>query len=379
MRGRSACFVATAVLLLCLAVLAPPTAAAPGAPAAPLPKAYVLVDADTGAILAQQDARTLRSPASTIKLLTALIASQRLEPTDPIPISPAAEAMPALKINVKAPQVWAYEHLMRAMMMVSANDAAVALAEKVGGGTLDGYVQIANETAARLGLADNPILNDPTGLDDQFSNKGGDRISPRDLAIIARAVLASPELMAIINTRDYNFTGGDLLPHHLPNHNLFLDLYPGATGLKTGATDLAGRTFVGSATRGGRTMVAVVFDAVDSYGSAAALLDQGFNTPVSAQVNLEHLPPVVPDAAAPPPPPTSAPEVVSAVSGPDASKSFFDSTWFALLVLVVGLLPLRALRRRVIARSIRTDEWLDDDLPPVRERRRPKHLATSRS
>lgn len=374
MRGRPAGFVATVVLLLGLTVVAAPSA--PAAPAFPLPKAYVLVDADTGAVLAQQDSRTLRSPASTIKLLTALIASQRIQPTDPIPISPVAEGMPALKINVKASQVWAYEHLMRSLLMVSANDAAVALAEKVGGGSLDGYVTVANETAARLGLVDAPILNDPAGLDDEFANKGGDRISPRDLAIIARAVLASPSLMEMIGTRDYSFTGGDLLPHHLPNHDLFLDLYPGANGLKTGTTDLAGRTFVGSATRGGRTMLVVVFDAVDTYGSAGALLDQGFNTPVTAEVGLDHLPPVVANAAAPPPPPTTVPDVIPSVTGVGTGDSILDSTGFALLVLVMGLLPLRALRRRVIARSTRPDESLDD-LPPQREQRRPKHLATS--
>src|SRR3954452_23922150 len=68
----------------------------------PTPKAYVLVDADTGAVIAQQDAHTNYKPASTIKLLTALAASQRVAPNDPIPISPVAEGMPARKINVKA-------------------------------------------------------------------------------------------------------------------------------------------------------------------------------------------------------------------------------------------------------------------------------------
>ena len=107
-------------------------------PGAPLPKAFVLVDADTGAVIAQQDDRTVRLPASTIKLMTALIAVQRLQPGDGIPISPLAEGMPARKINVKAGQVWTFKDLLYSMMMVSANDAAVAIAEKLGGGTLDG-------------------------------------------------------------------------------------------------------------------------------------------------------------------------------------------------------------------------------------------------
>jgi D-alanyl-D-alanine carboxypeptidase len=322
------------------------TAPPPAPP--PLPKAYVLVDADTGAVLAQQDARTLRPPASTIKLLTALIADERLAPTDAVPTSSVAEGMPARKINVKAGQVWNERDLMYCLLMVSANDAAVALAEKVGG-NLDGYVDIAQQTAERLGLTDHPLLFDPAGLDDQFSNRGGDRISPRDLAIVARAVLAQPDIMKVIGTKLYSFTGGDAIEHRLTNHNLFLDLYPGATGLKTGTTDLAGHTFVGSATRGGRTMLAVVFDAVDSYGSAGALLDQGFNTPVAAEANLDHLPDVVADASIPPTTEAvTAPPVRASTS---RGESFVDSTPFAFMLLVVGLVPLVKLRRRVVVMS----------------------------
>jgi D-alanyl-D-alanine carboxypeptidase len=156
--------------------------------------------------------------------------------------------------------------------------------------------------------------------------------------------------MQVIQTRHFEFTGGDGLPHELPNHNLFLDLYPGANGLKTGTTDLAGHTFVGSATRDGRTMLAVVFDAVDSYGSAGVLLDQGFATPVSAEAGLDHLPDVVPDASVPPPPAT-APSAVAAVAHTKGS-SIFDSAAFAFVLLVIGLVPLIALRRRVVARSL---------------------------
>jgi D-alanyl-D-alanine carboxypeptidase (penicillin-binding protein 5/6) len=321
-----------------------------------LPKAYVLVDADTGAVLAQQDAHTKRPPASTIKLMTALIAMQRLRPGDGIPISPAAEGMPARKINVKAGQTWVFEDLLRSMMMVSANDAAVAIAERIGGGSLEGFIRVAQATAVRLHLADDPVLNDPAGLDDEFSNKGGARISPRDLAIISRAVLAEPDLMKIINTRDYAFTGGDGLGHTLSNHDLFLDMYPGANGLKTGTTELAGHTFVGSATRGGRTMLAIVFDAVDYYGSAAALLDQGFNTPVNAQANLEHLPDVTPDAAFPPRRPanvmgTPAAPVGAARRGGGGGLSFLNSPFVAVLLFIVGLVPLIALRRRTVVRN----------------------------
>jgi D-alanyl-D-alanine carboxypeptidase (penicillin-binding protein 5/6) len=265
--------------------------------------------------------------------------------------------MPARKINVKAGQVWTFEDLLYSMMMVSANDAAVAIAEKIGGGSLDGYLRVADETAARLQLADQPIFNDPAGLDDEFANKGGARISPRDLAIVSRAVLARPDLVNVINTPHYEFTGGDAIGHTLNNHDLFLDLYPGANGLKTGTTELAGHTFVGSATRDGRTMLAIVFDAADYYGSAGALLDQGFNTPVAAEANLDHLPPVVPDASLPPPPTTveHAPaESAAAVNSPTGGgKSWLNSPVGALLLFLLGLAGLVALRRRTVVRRQR--------------------------
>ena len=350
-------------VLLTLAVASPVGAATPRSrqPLPPPPKAYVLVDVDTGAVIDQQDSRSLRPPASTIKLLTALIASQRLTAADAIPITAVAEGMPARKINVKAGQVWKYDDLMHSMMMVSANDAAVALAEKVGGGTLDGYVPIANATAERLGLVDHPILNDPAGLDDEFANKGGDRISARDLAIVARAVMQRPDLMTVVGDREFRFTGGDNIGHRITNHNLFLDLYAGANGLKTGTTDLAGHTFVGSATRAGRTMLAVVFDAVDSYASAGALLDKGFATPVANEASLDKLPAVVSDASLPPPP-TTVEAAGPVVPAPTSTYSFLDSTAFAFLILIAGLLPLGVLRRRAIAsRNRRFAKAVEDD------------------
>jgi D-alanyl-D-alanine carboxypeptidase len=390
MRSRRAGLVAVVGVLLGLVTLglapaaahaspataaAPAALAAPAAQAPPLPKNYVLVDFDTGAVIAQQDARTPRPPASTIKLLTGFIATQRIAPGTGIPISSLAESMPARKINVKSGQVWSYEGLMHSMLIVSANDAAVALAEKVGDGSLDNYVSIANMTADRLGLADHPVLNDPAGLDDEFANKGGSLISARDLAIVARAAMTKSEIMTIVNLREYNFVGGDGASHHLPNHNLFLDLYPGANGLKTGTTDRAGRTFVGSATRNGRTMLAVVFDAPDVYASAGALLDQGFATPVAAEAGLDHLPAIVPDAALPPPPTTEVSTPLVTANSAAKTGSIFDSTAFALLLLIVGLLPLVALRRRVMAKN----GVLPPRRPrPVVQRRPPRRMIDLR-
>lgn len=325
------------------------------APPPPLPKAWILVDADTGAVIDSANDRTPVPPASTIKLFTALVAAQRLPDGCSTPISARAEAMPARKINAKAGQTWLCDDLFKVMLLASANDAAVALAEQVGGGTLDGWVSVAQATADRLGLQDDPLLVDPAGLDDEFSNYGGSRISARDLAIVARAALAEPDVMNVVAMPEYYFeTGGDGLPHKVTNHNRFLREYAGATGLKTGATELAGRTFVASATREGRTMIVVEFDAADIYLSAALLLDRGFATPVEAQAGLPLLPRVTPDAAIDPPA-TTVPlvriEPAVQAASPDESSGFrldLDSPVTAGLVFVLGILPLT-----VVARSRR--------------------------
>jgi D-alanyl-D-alanine carboxypeptidase (penicillin-binding protein 5/6) len=364
-RRCSGAMTVAALLLLCGPTLAS-AQVTPIAPATPPPAAWVLVDADTGAVLGGADLHSPLPPASTIKLLTALIAHQRLPAGDGIPISPMAESKPARKINVKVGQTWALEHLLYSMLLVSANDAAYAIAERVGGGSLDAEIAIARRTLERLGAVDDPVPNDPAGLDDStFSNAGGSRISAWDLAIVARAVLAEPELTSILQTPHYEFDGGDGLHHTLNNHDTFLGLYDGATGMKTGGTDLAGRTFVGSAVRDGRTMLVVEFDAANIYASAAQFLDQGFATPVEAQTALPHLPDVVPDAALDPSGaahgagrgnesgvPTDA-EIAAAPAAAtaDSSSSVWDRPAVSVAVLVVGGIPLLVvLRRRAVVR-----------------------------
>ncbi len=337
------------VALALAALLATPAGAQTEPPLPNEPAGWILVDADTGAVLGGRDERTPRLPASTIKLLTALVAVQRLPADDDVPISPVAAGMPARIINAEAGQVWDREDLLASMLLVSANDAAVALAERVGGGSLDGWERVAGSTALALGLEDQPDLSDPAGLDDEFSHGEGSRISPRDMAVVARAVLAEPDLMATVGAQEIVFTGGDGLDHSVDRRNRLLDLYAGAVGLKTGLTDRAGRCLVAAATRDGRTMVAVLFDAPDMYLTAATLLDRGFATPVAAEQGLERLPDVVPDAALDPPEriPGALDVHVASVALDGAGAGLdWQSPPVAAALLVVGLAPRVVGRRR---------------------------------
>jgi D-alanyl-D-alanine carboxypeptidase len=296
-----------------LAGASPPTQATTTpttAPPPPPPKSYVLVDANTGAVLAASADRDPRPPASLTKVLTALAASATLPHDGTLTISARAAAQPANKVGAKAGEVWPINDAMHVMLMQSANDLALAFAEAVGG-TAEGFQEVLTRTSAAIGMQDSQTWNDPAGLDDEESVGGGNLVSARDLAIAGRAMIADPWLSPISAKPRYKFTAPDGVVHDATNHNkLVLGRYPGAIGGKTGYTKKSGNSLLASAQRNGRTMVAVVMDTKDAYGFTSSLFDRGFATRVEDQEGLERLPPLrLPTAAKirPAAPPPSAP------------------------------------------------------------------------
>jgi D-alanyl-D-alanine carboxypeptidase len=279
LRGFRACagiVLAAAALASAVPASAQTTSTAPySAP----PKAYIVVDQATGAVLAASNDRAPLPPASLTKILTALVAVAALKPTDTVPVSARAAGMPAHKLNMQAASVWPVGETLQALLASSANDAAAALAERVSG-SLENFDTALAALAAHLQMADNPTLQDAAGLDDSFSVRGGNLISARDLAIAARAVLAEPRLSGIVSSPISEFVGPDGIHHRLINHNKLLTRYAGAVGMKTGYTRRAGRGLIAAATRNGRTEIAVVLNVGDTYGWAAQLLDAAFAQPV---------------------------------------------------------------------------------------------------
>lgn len=338
------------------------------------PAAWILVDADTGYVLDGKDQRVPHLPGSTIKLLTSLIATQRFLPTEPVPVSEHAAGMPARKMNLQPGEHWSMHDLLFSMLTVSANDAAVAVAERIGSGSLAGFEAIADRTAVNLGLSDAPDLSDPAGLDDEFSHGEGSQISARDMAIIARAVLAEPVLMEMIRTDEYLFTGGDGLPHRVDRRNRLPDLYEGAFGLKTGLTERSGRSLVAAASRNGRTMIAVMFDAPDMYASAAILLDLGFATPVEREPTADRLPEVATGAALDPPEviPGSLPVRFGVLVDPASDRLGLHDPPVALAVVLIGMFPALAIRRQMEVRrwAARGDQAAAPPPSPRRPRQR---------
>jgi D-alanyl-D-alanine carboxypeptidase (penicillin-binding protein 5/6) len=253
-----------------VAVALPAEASAPV-----MPKSWILVDQDTGRVLDAHDEHTLRRPASTIKLLTVLTAMQHLSPKAQVPVSELAAGMPARKMGFEAGTTWSLSQMLASAVIVSANDAAVALGE-ASGGSLDGFADQMRAAARTLGVVDSPVLDDPSGLDDEFRHGRGDLISAWDLAVIGRAAFREPTIRQLAADPLVRFTDSEGRPHRLVNHNRLLTDYVGGNGLKPGYTKAAGNTFVGTATRDGRTMLVVVLDAPDLYTPMKALFDKGF-------------------------------------------------------------------------------------------------------
>ena len=248
----------------------------------PPPQAFVVVDAGTGAVLTSRDLHKAFLPASTVKIMTALVAVERLPLTAPISVSPNAAGRECMCIGLTPGQSWPFDQAMASMMMVSANDAAYAIAETAGG-SVSGFAAQANATAKRYGMQDSTFA-DPAGLDDGASYEGGSKVSAYDLAIATRNALTVPAIAKWAATRTYPFTDVAGAPHQLTNHNKFLPegsyAYLGANGFKTGYTERAGHSLVATANRDGRELIVVILGSVaPGYTWAASLLDQGFATP----------------------------------------------------------------------------------------------------
>lgn len=237
--------------------------------------AVVLADLDTGQILWGTEADERRPIASITKIMTALIVTQRTDPSDVVTVSPDATApapsAAAAELGLVPGERISIQDLLYALLLQSANDAAVALAEHVAG-SVEGFVEEMNAEARRLHLADTRFTS-PNGLDDTGYS------SARDLAVLTRAAFESPLFASIVRTKFHRIPSPSGRPRMIQNRNVLLWLYPGALGVKTGFTTPAGFCVVAAATRDGLRLVAVVLgEPGEPFSDAAAVLDYGFGS-----------------------------------------------------------------------------------------------------
>jgi D-alanyl-D-alanine carboxypeptidase len=236
----------------------------------------ILVDPATGAVLWSRRSRTPAPPASLTKMLTALAVRASLDLDQMTVASRASARQPARRLAMKRGQRLTVNQALKALMIVSANDVAVMLAEAAGG-SVARFARAMDAESRLLGLRGSSWRN-PHGLDAR-----GHRSTAFDLAILARAVLGDRWLARVVRTRHAAFTtpGGRRVT--LTAHSRFLLGYRGAVGVKTGFTDDAGHCLAAAATRGGRTLIAVVLHSPDNAADAGRLLDWGFGRGRSAR------------------------------------------------------------------------------------------------
>ena len=246
------------------------------------PKAYIVVDAVSGAILKSKNEHEAMQVASISKIVTALGAINTIKVDKGIIATDEAQNVEPSKIGMNAGQIWKRDDLINSLLLISANDAAYALAI-ASAGSIEGFEKTQNDIARNLGMQDS-TFGDPSGLDDSNAINGSTSLSAYDVAIASRSLLANPELATIVAKENYQFTGGDGLVHTFTNHNeKFLSGYSGATGLKTGYTKKSGRTIAVSAKRDGNSIIAIVLDVQESTQWGAKLLDDGFEAMKKAQ------------------------------------------------------------------------------------------------
>src|SRR5436190_13057197 len=236
-------------------------------------EALLVVEADTGKVLQADNATYPWYPASVTKIMTAYVALKavkegRLSLDTLLTVSPVAASQSPSKMGFKPGTQVTVENALAMMMVKSANDMAVVLAEGVGG-SIDGFAAQMNQTAQKLGMTQTSYVN-PNGLP-----ADGQVTSARDLAILARAVIRDlPEYEYFVHISSIRF--GRRVTQ---NFNHLIGRYPGADGFKTGFICASGYNLVGSATRNGKRLIAVVLGSSSGHARAvraAQLLERGF-------------------------------------------------------------------------------------------------------
>ncbi len=233
-------------------------------------RAATLYEAETDTFLFEKNADARLPMASTTKIMTALVALENSSLDDLIKIDSTAIGVEGSSAYLKTGDKLTMEELLYALLLQSANDAAVAIACYVGG-DVQGFADMMNEKAEELGLSDTHFVN-PHGLDDEEHYT-----TARDLALIAAAALKNDTFKTICSTYKKRFSSAERERNYV-NHNKLLNKYFGCIGVKTGFTKRSGRCLVGAAEKEGISFISVTLDAPNDWSDHEKLLDLGFNT-----------------------------------------------------------------------------------------------------
>ena len=247
--GTAAAILAAALVFPCKAVSA---------------ESAILLDAQTGRVLYEKQADKQSLIASTTKIMTALVVCEQTNVLDRVRIPQQAVGIEGSSMYLKVGEVMTVQELLYGLMLHSGNDAAVALAIYCGG-TVEGFAQLMNDKAHRLGMNDTHFVN-PNGLD-----APGHYSTARDMAKLAAYAMENPIFSQTVSTKTVKAAG-----RTLTNHNKLLWSLDGAEGVKTGFTKAAGRILVSSCSRQGRRLIAVTMNDRNDWQDHKQLMDRGF-------------------------------------------------------------------------------------------------------
>lgn len=227
--------------------------------------AVLALDFESDEVLFNKNIHTRLSPASTTKIMTALVAEQHFKPGDILTVVPQS-LVEGSRMGVGVGERLSFRSLLYGMLLNSGNDAAYTIALNYPGG-FDSFIAKMNEKAVELGLTNTHFKN-PAGFDDPQHYS-----SAFDLAEIAKAAMASPQIARVVSTKDTQILSIDKSKsHNLRNLNQLLS-EEGVIGIKTGFTEIAGENFVGLVDRNGHKILTVVLASRDRFGETKRLID----------------------------------------------------------------------------------------------------------
>ena len=242
----------------------------------------IVVDADTGRILFQDHPDAKGYPASVLKLMDLLIILEKVEQgklslTNQVPVSARASKTGGSQVYLAEKESFTVDEMLYALMIKSANDAAVALAETVGG-SVEGFVDLMNRRARELGM-NNSLFHSVHGLP-PGAGQLPDETTARDLSILCRELLKHPDVLRYTSTRKRTFrpegTKGAIV---MENHDHLLGSVAGCDGLKTGYYTRAGYSIALTSVRNGQRVIAIVLDSANRKlrdAKATELINKGF-------------------------------------------------------------------------------------------------------
>ena len=227
-------------------------------------QAAIVVHPETGTVLYEKNADARLGIASTTKIMTALVVLEHCALEESVEILPEYTAVEGSSMYLRAGETYTVEELLYGMMLVSGNDAALALACHTAG-SVEAFADMMNDKARALGMTGSAFEN-PNGLDAE-----GHYSTARDMAKLACAAMENETFRTIVSTKSTTVDGQTLV-----NHNRLLRSYDGAVGVKTGYTKASGRALVSCAQRDATRFVCVTLSDPDDWNDHARLLDWAF-------------------------------------------------------------------------------------------------------